>query len=109
MKTARWPGLVAALLLVSAAGLPVHAEDSAPTQDPGLPRVLRFGITDNQIDLRTLTRDDLREVPSPRLDRQPPQVRVTVIEGDPICLPHRDIWVGPASATGHLPGVGRPR
>jgi hypothetical protein len=84
-------------------------QDAAPPPDGSLPRVLRFGITDQQVDLRTYTPDDLRQVPAPRLDRLADQVRITVTDGDPTCLPGRAGWSGPASATGHFPGVGRPR
>jgi hypothetical protein len=41
----------------------------------------------------TVTRDDLRELPTPRLDKlSEAGVTVTVIQGDPLCLPGDDPW-----------------
>jgi hypothetical protein len=98
-------------MFLAATGLTAaaHGQEAAVPGDSGLPGVLRFGITDQQIDMRNYTRDDLRPVPAPRLDRLSDQVRITVTDGDPMCLPGRGVWSGPASATGHFPGVGRPR
>jgi hypothetical protein len=108
VRTLKW--LLGFGLVLGAGGLaPIaDAQDAAPSE-PSLPRVLRFGITDQQIDMRTYSRDDLREVPPARLDRLSDHVRITVTDGDPLCLPARGVWAGPASATGHFPGVGRPR
>jgi hypothetical protein len=38
----------------------------------------------------SVTREDLRELPKPRPDRLPDNVRVTVGVGDPRCLPGED-------------------
>ena len=109
MSGARWLlGFGIILALGGSAGV-AAAQDAAASPETGLPRVLRFGITDQQVDMRAYTRDDLREVPSPRVDRLSDQVRISVSDGDPLCLPGRGGWAGPASATGHFPGVGRPR
>lgn len=114
MKPRAWilgSGMLASIALIALCGFPAAArgEDAAPPLENTLPGVLRFGITSSQIDMRTLTRDDLRPVPSPRIDGISDQVRITVTEGDPSCLPLRPTWAGPASATGGMPGVGLPR
>jgi hypothetical protein len=109
VSPARWLFGFSIILAVGGLAHVSNAQDAAASPETGLPRVLRFGITDQQVDMRAYTRDDLREVPSPRLDRRSDQVRFSVSDGDPLCLPGRGVWAGPTSATGHFPGVGRPR
>ena len=43
----------------------------------------------------TLTRDDLRDVPTPRVDRLSDTVRVSAGVGDPRCLPGEGMLVDP--------------
>lgn len=47
---------------------------------------------------RTITRDDVREVPTPRVDRLSDHARATVVVGDPRCLPGEEGWFDPGLA-----------
>ncbi len=94
-------GVVGVLGLLAVAGYAPAASAQA-TIEPDIS--LTLSETLNRIDARNPTRDDLRDVPPPRIDKLPDSVRITVTVGDPRCYPGEDGWVAPPPR-----GITRPR
>ncbi|MCI0547006.1 MAG: hypothetical protein L0027_06955 [Candidatus Rokubacteria bacterium] len=61
-----------------------RAQERAPS-----PNVLQLlnESSSHPVDPSAITRDDLRHVAKPPIDRMAPQVRVIVSDNDPLCLP----------------------
>lgn len=96
----RHPRIVAAAgAFLGLLGLaPAGHGQSLPPQPVPRPPDLRFTIEQGApgADSRGLRKDDLREVPAPRVDRLPENVTVNVTVGDPTCLPGEQSYVVPS-------------
>ena len=97
--------VVTGLLLMGSAPVPAaYAQEAAP------PRIgITLSETLNSIAKDAATREDFREVPTPRADRLSDAVRVTVTVGDPQCFPGEDRWTGLEGLNRRAPRPLRPR
>ncbi len=98
---ARLLGLGVAMFVAAFGAVgPGAAQQSAPppAQDvtPGIPRIpLTIFQTAPVIPREAVTRDDLKHVPPPPVDRLSEAVHATVVIGSPQCLPGEDGLFGP--------------
>lgn len=93
--------VLAALLIGGALAVPASAQESATprgTPSPSPAGGLLFKLTEPgpSAPPDSVMRDDLRELPRPRPDRLPDNVRITV--SDPRCLPGEDPLLDPGWA-----------
>lgn len=79
-------GILAGILLLVVGLVPIAYGQQAVPPD------FLFTLTESlrKIDNRPITRDDLRDVPAPRVDKLSEAVRTTGILSDPRCLPGED-------------------
>jgi hypothetical protein len=78
-------------VLLGAAGVvwPASGQEAAPHN-----MSLTLTETLNRIAAGAAARDDLKNVPPPRVDKLADSIRVTVVTGDPQCLPGEDRLLG---------------
>ena len=91
-KNVRASGVVLGFgVLLGAAGVvwPVYGQDAAPHS-------MTLTLTEalNRIAADAAAHDDLKNVPPPRVDKLADSIRVTIVVGDPQCLPGEDRMLG---------------
>jgi hypothetical protein len=84
--------VVAAALVGSLAGPPVHAQDSKGPQDAKQAPDIRMLLTQpqNKVSAESAGVPNLRDVPMPKMDKPPVQPTVTIMVGDSRCYPGED-------------------
>ena len=106
--------IVATAVLLTASGLASagYSQEAAQPNKAGQPQGnIDFTLTEalSRITTDAAKREDLREVPPPRIDKLSDAVHVTLIPGDPRCLPGEDGWAGPDRSRSRAPRPGRSR
>jgi hypothetical protein len=99
------PGVLA-LLVGAMAPTASHAQHASPAQPPSIDLTLTETLQRLSVDSAP-SKEDLRDVPPPRPNRLSENVRITVIVGDPRCVPGEDGRVTglPYSPTARQPGA----
>jgi hypothetical protein len=65
---------------------------AAFAQDAGVPGIfLKMTESPREVPVDTITRDDLRDLPPPHIDKLRDRPTVTVVVGDPRCQPGDDL------------------
>jgi hypothetical protein len=86
------PGAAGLLLLIAGAVSVVSAQQ--PPVQPGI-SLRQFMDSAPPRPADSITREDLRNLPAPAIDRLPQAVRVNVVVGDPRCVPGEDLFDTP--------------
>jgi hypothetical protein len=89
-------GAIGILVLMAGIGL-APAQQPPASQPPAQPGISLQQFMDSTPPrpADSITREDLRNLPSPAIDRLPQAVRVNVMVGDPRCVPGEDLFDTP--------------
>jgi len=85
--------LAVGVALVGAGGVPaVYAQEAKGAQEAKQPPDIRMLLTQpqNRVPPDAAAVPDLRDVPMPKMDKPPVQPPITIMVGDPRCLPGED-------------------
>ena len=92
MNTAKIVLVVSVVLVGSVVAPAVYAQEAKGAQEAKQPPDIRMLLTQpqNRVPPDAAAVPDLRDLPMPKMDKPPVQPPITIMVGDPRCLPGED-------------------